>query len=126
MTFLERELLGQRNRQDLAGAAFGDPQSITRRLHSGWCVEPFLKYGNARLISIDCNGGNFARAIFSNDQLAVGCTHTIWSLYRLVHPNVYRRSGLTRSIYGNAVEIVGDYVVHIKHAVEKGNAIHAH
>jgi hypothetical protein len=56
-----------RNRHCLAGAAFGDPDRVARGLDCGWCLESFLDYRDAGLITIDSNNRNLAAAVLSNE-----------------------------------------------------------
>jgi hypothetical protein len=60
-------LLRHRNRHCFAGAAFGDPDRVARRLDCGWCLKSFLDYRNTGLIAIDRNNRNLAAAVLSNE-----------------------------------------------------------
>jgi hypothetical protein len=52
-----------RNRHSLACPAFGNPYHVAGGLDCGWCLESFLNYRDAALISIDGNDGDLAAPI---------------------------------------------------------------
>src|ERR1700733_594808 len=119
------DLFGHGDRDNLAAGTLGDPEGITSRFHSSWCFEPFLEYGHAGLVSVDGDGGDFAAAVFGDDEVAIGGAHAVRPLDQLVHPDIFRLPRLSGGVDWDAVELVEDDVVHIERAAEKGDAIDA-
>src|SRR5262245_27504306 len=56
------------NRHGLAGPAFRDPDRVARGLDCRWCLEPFLDYRDAGLITMDRNHRDLAAAILGEKQ----------------------------------------------------------
>src|SRR4051794_27591929 len=101
---LPSQLLGQGDRDGLAGAALGDPESVARRFDASWCLESFLDHRDAGFVSMDRDRGNFTAAIFGHEELAVRRAHAIGSLDRLVQRNIDRLPRLPRWVDRNAIE----------------------
>src|SRR5579863_8960207 len=94
-----------RDRDCLAGAAFGDPDRVARGLNCGRCLESVLDYRDARLIAIDGNNGNLAAAILSEKQLAIGCAHAVRPFHGLIQRDLDRLPGFAGSVHRDTVEL---------------------
>ena len=110
----------------MPAARLGDPDGIACRFNSGWCLEPILDDCDACLLPVDGDDGDLAVSIFGDDGgLLFAARHAVRPFCGLVHPDIDRFLCLAVGVDGDAIEIIGDYVVDVERAIEEGNAIDA-